>query len=230
MTDVHDHIESLIAAYAVGAVPEDEIPAIRAHILSCEECFEEAESYATALVALAESVEPVPLPRDFADRVMREARPEPTSNKERRFRIARPRRALLAMGGALALVILIVTASSIVGSISRERRYERVVTALVRDPNALVLEGPGGAEGIIASTDRGTMLVTVDLGEAPRGRDYQLWLTKDGVPIPDETFDVSDSLVIVESVRRLEDYDGAAITVEPEGGSKKPTTEPVLAT
>jgi anti-sigma-K factor RskA len=230
MTDVHEHIESLIAAYAVGAVPEDEIPGIRAHILSCEACFEEAESYADALVALAESVDPVPLPRDFAERVMRDARPEPAVRSKRRIRMPSSRQALLVAGVGLTLLLTIVAATSLVGSITREQRYERVVTALVRDPHALVLKGAGGAEGVIASTDRGSMLVALDLGEAPRGRDYQLWLTKDGVPTPDETFDVSDSVVIVESARRLDGYDGAAITVEPEGGSEQPTTEPVLAT
>src|SRR5688572_15658775 len=74
MTDAHEEVQSLIAAYAMGAVPEDEIPAIRAHILSCEICFAEAESYTDVLSALATSVPPVPLPAGLAERVVAEAR------------------------------------------------------------------------------------------------------------------------------------------------------------
>jgi hypothetical protein len=90
------------------------------------------------------------------------------------------------------------------------------------------LVGAGGAEGLVAGTSGGSVLVAVDLGEAPADHDYQLWLMKDGEPVPAETFDVSNGLVLVESRHSLDGFDGAAITVEPEGGSQAPTTEPVL--
>ncbi len=113
-------------------------------------------------------------------------------------------------------------------SLQRQRQYEQVVAALVNDPNALTLTGAGGAHAVMASTRDGSVFVAVDLGEAPEGRDYQLWVMRDGVPVPAETFDASGSVVVVESEKRLERFEGAAVTVEPEGGSKQPTTEPVL--
>lgn len=82
---------------------------------------------------------------------------------------------------------------------------------------------------MVASTSDGSVLVAVDLGEAPENRDYQLWLMKEGTPTPGDTFDVSGSVVIVESKHDLSEFDGAAVTVEPEGGSEAPTTEPVLS-
>lgn len=229
MNEIHDRIESLIAAYAMGAVPEEEVPAIRAHILSCEACFAEAESYTEALEALATSIAPVPLPHGFAERVVSAARGDSVEQAGRVGAARRWWRALAPVVAVAATISLLGTTIALVRSTERQRDYERIVAALVRDPDALSLRGPGGAEATLASSDGGLVLVAVDLGEAPRGRDYQLWLMKDGVPAPSVTFDVSGSVVVVESEDDLQGYEGAAITVEPDGGSRQPTTDPVLS-
>ena len=228
MTDIHEEIRSLLAAYVMDAVPADEVPAIRAHILSCEECFQEADGYAESLVALAASADPAPLPPGFADRVVRAAVGDPEP-KTATVRAPWFRRAALGAVAGLAALALIVTSVSLVNSMQRERDYERIVASLVRSDDAFRLGGPGGAAAVVAPSEDGTTLVAMNLGEAPAGSDYQLWLMKDGVPTPSETFDVSDQIVIVDSQLSLEGFDGAAITVEPDGGSDQPTTEPVLA-
>jgi anti-sigma-K factor RskA len=231
MSEVHDNISSLIAAYAIGAVPEDEIPAIRAHIISCEECFAEAESYATSLAALADLVEPVPLPKGFEDRVLSSIRQDTAGQGAAApRRSARRRRAWLVPGLAAAVAGLVAVAViSFVRVSTVQDQYREVVAALVNDSNTLTLHGPGGAEGAIASTANGSVLVALDLGEAPAAHDYQLWLMRDGTPVPADTFDAHDSIVIVESDERLDGFDGAAVTVEPDGGSEQPTTDPVLS-
>jgi anti-sigma-K factor RskA len=231
MDKIHDRIKSLIAAYAMGAVPEDEVPAIRSHILSCEECFAEAESYTQALSLLATSVDPVELPEGFTERVLQAARgetrfPAPTKVS---FGARRLWRVLVPAVAALAIVFLLGTTFALVRSMERQREYQAAVASLVADPDAISLDGPGGAGAVLASTGDGLVLVAVNLGEAPRGRDYQLWLMKDGVPTPGVTFDVNDSVVVVESGDDISGFDGAAITVEPDGGSRQPTTEPVLS-
>ncbi|HET6770152.1 MAG TPA: anti-sigma factor [Actinomycetota bacterium] len=230
MSDIHHQIESLIAAYAMGAVPEREVPAIRAHILSCEACFAEAESYTDALAVLSSSVAPIPLSTGFADRVLVTARGGPPPQADETTGAGRLWRPLVRGIAVLGLIALLATTAALLRSTGRQQAFERVLASLVRDPNALALHGPGGAEGMIASTNEGLVLVALDLGEAPRGRDYQLWLIKDGVPTPSVTFDVTDSIVVVESPENLDIYEGAAVTVEPNGGSRQPTTEPVLAT
>lgn len=229
MNETHERIQSLIPAYAMGAVPDDEVPAIRAHILSCDACFAEAESYTESLASLAASVASVPLPKGFTQRVLEEARGPSPVRSTRPSKLRRGWRALSPVVAMFATIALLGTTVALVRSTGRQRDYERIVASLVRDPNALSLAGPGGAEATLASSEGGLVLVAVDLGEAPRGRDYQLWLMKDGVPAPSVTFDVAGSLVIVESDEDLEGYEGAAITVEPDGGSRRPTTDPVLS-
>lgn len=235
MSEVHEHVNSLIAAYAIGAVPEEEIPAIRAHILSCEECFAEVESLATSAAALAEAVDPVELPAGFEDRVMQQVS-DPARDRVR-ARTKRPtlpswarlRVPVFAGAAAVMAALLVITGLSFSRSLDRQRQYQQVVAALVQDRDAFSMDGAGGADAVVASTPEGSVLVAVDLGEAPSNRDYQLWLMKEGVPTPADTFDVSDSVVVVESRQDLTGFDGAAVTVEPEGGSKAPTTEPVLS-
>lgn len=228
MTDVHENISPLIAAYALGAVPDDEVPAIRAHVLSCEECFAEAESYAASLSLLAEVVEPVPLSKGFEESVLGQIRSQSPA-RSRREVVRNPGRWLVGAVATAFVLVLGLAVFSAVRAIDLQQRYRTAVAALVDDPDALQLRGAGGAEAAIASTGRGSVLVAVDLGDAPEDRDYQLWLMRDGKPVPAETFDAGGGVVIVESTQQLDDFDGAAVTVEPEGGSEQPTTDPVLS-
>ncbi len=228
MSDVHENIRSLIAAYAIGAVPEDEIPPIRAHILTCEECFNEAEDFARGVAVLSELVEPVPLPKGFEARVMQQVHGRDAAPLRRRLSWAKLRTPLLAGAAVLLGALVVVTGISFYGSLERQRQYQEIVAALVRDGDSFSLRGAGGAEAVVADTAEGSVLAAVDLGEAPQDRDYQLWLIKDGVPTPADTFDVGGTVVIVESQHDISGFDGAAVTVEPEGGSDAPTTEPVL--
>jgi len=229
VSDVHENIHSLIAAYTIGAVPEDEIPSIRAHILTCDECFADAERFALDTALFSEVVEPVALSKGFEDRVVAEA----LQGREvtQRRRLAWPRFHISVLAGATAVLtaLLLVLGVSFVQSLDRQRQYQETVAALVHDRDAFTMRGAGGAEAVVASTSEGSVLVAVDLGEAPAGRDYQLWLMDEGVPTPGDTFDSTGSVVIVESTHDLSEFDGAAVTVEPEGGSEAPTTDPVLA-
>ena len=226
MSNVHEEIQSVMAAYALGAVPDEEIPAIRAHILSCEECFAEAESYADTLAALSMAAGDVPLPAGFADRVIQQATEgsaEAAPTTRRRWSPG------LVFAAAAMTLLFVATGVALLDAVDDRDRYQDVIAAMVHDPDAIELTGPGGAEAIVSQTDRGAVLVAVDLGEAPPDRDYQLWLMKDGVPTAAETFDVEDGVVIVQSAHDLDGFDGAAVTVEPEGGSEQPTTQPVIS-
>ena len=232
MNDIHEEIHSVLAAYVMSAVPEDEVPAIRAHILSCEKCFEEAERFAAALTVIPESIEAEPLPEGFADRVVTAAvgdEPAPETHKKKRW-VPSLRWSLAGLAGTAMIIALVVATVALVSANNRMNEYRAAVAAVVHDPDARTLGGAGGAEGVIATTDGGAVLVVADLGEAPTNRDYQLWLIEDGVPVPAETFDASGSVVVVNSQHSFDESDGAAVTVEPEGGSSEPTTDPVLST
>ena len=73
-------------------------------------------------------------------------------------------------------------------------------------------------------------LVANDLPALPDGKTYELWYMRDGQAIPAGTMNPADS----GSTWRVLTGDMAAgdtvgVTVEPRGGSDKPTSPPIVA-
>ena len=66
----HEAAKDLIAPYILGAVSPEEERAIRDHIMSCDECMQEAESLSVVSSALPLLAEPTELPAGFVDRVV----------------------------------------------------------------------------------------------------------------------------------------------------------------
>ncbi|MFJ4026492.1 anti-sigma factor domain-containing protein [Paenarthrobacter sp. NPDC089989] len=88
----------------------------------------------------------------------------------------------------------------------------------------------GGTATISASSAKDSFVVLMNgVAPAPSGKVYQLWtLPKDGsAPVPQGTMD-AESLSKPAVVKGLSSASSVAITVEPTGGSKEPTSAPVL--
>ncbi|MFJ4266649.1 anti-sigma factor domain-containing protein [Paenarthrobacter nicotinovorans] len=88
----------------------------------------------------------------------------------------------------------------------------------------------GGTATISASSAKDSFVVLMDgVAPAPEGKVYQLWtLPKDGsAPVPQGTMD-AQTLSKPAVVKGLSSASSVAITVEPAGGSRAPTTAPVL--
>ena len=88
----------------------------------------------------------------------------------------------------------------------------------------------GGTATISASSAKDSFVVLMDgVAPAPEGKVYQLWtLPKDGsAPVPQGTMD-AQTLSKPAVVKGLSTASSVAITVEPTGGSRAPTSAPVL--
>jgi anti-sigma factor RsiW len=224
-------MRELVAAYVLGAVPPEEGPFIRAHISTCDECMAEADGYGEVATSLALAVDSVPLPRGFADRVVAAATAQETADGEapgeaqrrRGFRLSLP-----ALGGALAVLLAFaVLTTSLIQANEDLRRSDRALAALVHSEGVLELHGEG-AVGRVVPTASETYLVVAGLQEAPADHTYQLWFMDDGTPVSAGVFDVSDGLAVIETDRPVEGFDGAAVTIELDGGSTEPTTPPIM--
>jgi anti-sigma-K factor RskA len=115
-------------------------------------------------------------------------------------------------------------------------REETLNTILTADRNLTVVHlGATGAEpvGIQFFWNRKhnrAIIHAFGLKPAQPGRVYQLWLMKDGKPIPSTTFNSEadgHALTLAFDVPAEGGYTAAAITEEPEGGSLQPTL-PIL--
>lgn len=87
--------------------------------------------------------------------------------------------------------------------------------------------GPTGVSGqVLWSKTRGVVFSGIRLPEAPPQMTYQLWLLTDGMPVDAGTF-VPDNSGRVTYAAGAPDVErpviGAALTVEPEGGSRIPS-------
>lgn len=235
----HEELKALVAPYAVGAVPPDEMDVTRAHIMSCEECTAELASIESAVDDLAFAVEPVPLPPGFAERVMAQVAAERPAEV---VGIRSRRRFSFSLGSALAAAALLlataVMAAGFVDARSDLASNKRLSSALWQAKADFTLVGDGGVYSkVLAASDGGAIFVSRGLGALGEGRDYQLWLMRGtcadvAAPackkISAGTFEVRDGVAIVRSEKSLEGVKRAAVTVEPEGGSPQPTTNPVL--
>ena len=107
-----------------------------------------------------------------------------------------------------------------------QQRQERLLAAPDVAVRHVEMDG-GGAATVIASRDRdAALLVASDVGDPGEGRQYQLWLMEDGTPVPDATFDAGAAGVWVDG--DIEGAQAVAVTVEPEGGSESPTSDPLM--
>ena len=232
MNGTHEEVKDLIGPYVLGAVPEEEVPMIRSHILSCEECMQEAENYSGVTSSLALAVDPVPLPAGFAERTMAriaDERPSPSTAP------ARSRKWSLGWALSSAALVVIIAILSLAFSQSRSQvsTNEQIVAALLEE-DGVSLQGSG--VGRLVATEDGTKFVAKGLEPAPEGNVYQLWKMSESCAEgaadctikSGGTFEVQDGLVVVDVEGGLSEFEEAAVTIEKTEESQ-PTGDPVMA-
>jgi anti-sigma-K factor RskA len=244
MAEVHEELRELIAAYALGAVSGEEAERVREHLSACDDCRDEANALAETAASLSLAVEPERLPEGFVERVMARVAvpdsPEESADESparlaavaerpsaRRRERARPRLVHVLAYAALALGIAILAAN--LWTLQREsQRERRLLEAIVRY-EGMWLRGEGEAAGRMVGTRDGGLFVASGLPEPPSGHTYQLWLIDASGPRSGGTFEASDGVSVVRTDESLEDVEGVAVTIEPVGGSRSPTSDPIIS-
>jgi anti-sigma-K factor RskA len=198
--DVHD----LTAAYALDALSPQEAEAYEQHLGQCERCREELAGLSEAATALAYgSVAPEPPPR-LRESILDAAR------AERSNVVPLPQRRWVGRGVALVAAVAACVAVGL--GVALSQSGGGVVTATV-------YVGSGGK----------ATLNTSGLGMAPRGKTYEAWVIPPGQsPRPAGLFrgGADASLALRGSVPRNA---VVAVTLEPAGGSRAPTTTPIFS-
>ena len=224
--NAHDELKALVAPYVLGALSPDEVRTVRAHILTCDDCMSEADSFSSTASMLAMAVDDAPVPRGFVENVITEAiassgtAPSATVEPRRRWSL------IPALMGAASVLMIVVLSVALVQTRSDLGRHQKVVSALVRD-DGVQLNGDGAVAKMVPAGDGG-LFVAAGLAEAPQEHTYQLWLVKDGVATSAGTFEVEDGEAILETDTSFEGFGAVAVTVEPDGGSSTPTSKPIM--
>ncbi|MFI6598288.1 anti-sigma factor domain-containing protein [Nonomuraea sp. NPDC050536] len=145
----------------------------------------------------------------------------------------RPRRRTRVLAGlaavsAAAAVLLGVLAVQARHELSDLARRDDTMLALLAAPDAETITQPvtgGGTASVLLSRTRGGMVFTAaNLPRPPASRVYELWLMGPAGARPAGLVAAGDVLIL----RPAGDDARIGLTVEPAGGSKRPTTQPVM--
>lgn len=227
----------LVGLHVIGAVPQDETPALRSHILTCDECMVEAESLSDVVSVLALSVVAETPPAGFAERVVARATADRASSDA--SSLARKRSRLNVFSYAAVALCVILLTVFVVDSRQGPVGDEATVDLVLQTDGGLDLSGQGDAVAkLVASEDGGAIFVARGLDEAPAGHTYQLWLMDGNCAAPKAptctvtsagTFGVAPGgTAVLRTPRSIAGVERTAITLEPQGGSSKPTTPPLI--
>jgi anti-sigma-K factor RskA len=232
MSDLH----KLSGAYALDALDDLERARFEQHLATCEDCRAEvAELRETAALLAETTATPPPAPlRDSVLSGISQVRPlPPEAPATSRSRTRRSDRGgwWVPLMVAAALALLVGIGSTLVRSTSDDEppvtTAERVMQADDAQEVFLDLGEAGRATVIRSVSEDRAVIVTEDMVSAPEGKAYELWIqTPDEEMVPAGMMpDEPDQTLVLEGAAG--DALAVGITVEPEGGSEKPTSEPI---
>ncbi|MCX5396008.1 anti-sigma factor [Streptomyces sp. NBC_00102] len=239
-------LHTLTGAYALHALPEDERRAFERHLAECEACGQEVAELSATASRLALAVAAAP-PRGMRDEVLRRiatVRQEaPGHGVPGRVTGSAPGRTGRWSRWALAACIAAAAALGGVAlwqsQVARGAQQEADRAHRQNESVARVLSAPDArtAPGRPAAGGRGTVVVSASVNRAvflasgmappPRGKVYQLWFADGGTMRPAGLMDpdAADGSVLMDGP--VDRATGVGITVEPAGGSARPTSEPL---
>lgn len=228
----HERWADAAGAYVLGALEPHEAAAYEAHLAECAICRAEVDELMPAVAALPGSVPPRRTPAELRDRIMADVRREaellhaagPEADRVGGVGVARRRRFGWAPRWAVpALAVAALAIGFVVGDVvsgPSGRTVELAATGFASAAHARLTLADGQAT-----------LTADHLPAPPKGRVYMVWLKSPaGRAIPTSALFVprADGTASVSVPASASDMDLVMINTEPPGGSRQPTTQPVL--
>ena len=224
MSDVH----KLTGAYALDAVDDIERARFEQHLATCEDCRAEVAEMRETAALLAEStaVEPPASLRTSVLAGISQVRPMPPE-------VGRPEgasRRRFPLLVAAALVIIAGFGAVVWQPWSTDEAQLSATEQVLRADDAKEVTvdlGEDGRATIVRSVSHNAaVIVAEDMAPAPEGKVYELWFKSGDEFVPAGLMpNESDHTTLLKGDAAV--AGAAGITIEPEGGSDKPTTEPI---
>jgi anti-sigma factor RsiW len=226
--DPHD----LAGPYALDALTDPERRRFERHLSGCPACADETAGLreATARLALAASRRP---PDRLRGRVLAEIARTRQSPPPLARRLPSPRTRGPAWLAAAACLVLALTGGGAAWHLHRAAEHaqalNRQVAAVLTAPDARTSTvSARGTVTVVSSRSVGKAVVTASrLPRLPSTRTYQMWWLGPAAPRSAGTLDLTgDARPVVTA--GLGDARRFGVTVEPAGGSPRPTGAPIL--
>jgi anti-sigma-K factor RskA len=233
-----ERFEDLKDAYVLGALPEEERLEFEQYLVAHPDLQEEVEALGTVAGLLAFSPQEQEPPPELRRRIMATVEAESVHpHTSRRSWLAGLWDAAgirdLALAAAAMLVIGLFSWSMLLqGEVRDLQGRVQSLQSQPQGPQVIALGGVGTKQGARAELvtlegDR-AVLVAENMPPVPEGKTYQIWVIKGDTPQPSGLFEPKGDSIAAVVENPVEGADAVAVTVEPKGGSKKPTTDPML--
>ncbi|WP_348788564.1 anti-sigma factor [Leifsonia sp. NPDC080035] len=164
---------------------------------------------------------------------------EPAGPAERAAQRRWFQRPAAILAAAAAAVVLFIggafLGASLAGNDSYQRQQATALAAINAAPDVQRSSAEvagGGTATLVWSPELGrSALIATDLPDLPSGKTYELWYIRDGTPIAAGTMNATGGSAATWRVLtgQMAAGDTVGVTVEPRGGSTKPTTDPIVA-
>jgi anti-sigma-K factor RskA len=228
-----EHVDELIAGHALRALSSEDEERVVVHLAECDRCRRKLRETEAVAASLAYSVPQVAPPPELRGRVLAIAEPvvaapaaaaDAPAAAEAPVRPARtptrrgwwPRFSLVAVPAmAVALAAMVAWNVSLRNDVSSNRSD-------LANGAAVMLPGVGN---VVAQTN-GNATLFAHVRPAPAGKTYEAWVIRGSVALPAGVFE-GGGTVELELTQAARPGDRIAVTIEPAGGSKKPTTTPI---
>ncbi|MCH0563012.1 MULTISPECIES: anti-sigma factor domain-containing protein [unclassified Streptomyces] len=239
-------LHRMTGAYALDALPGEERATFERHLAACEPCTQEAAELSATAARLGLAVT-VTAPAGMREQVLRRitavrqqspgpltaARPGRTRLRVRRlsrWALAACLAAAAALGGT-AVWQHQRAEDALRQERAAERRTDEIAAVLAApDARAQAATLDGGATGtVVVSRSRDeAVFVVAGMEHPPGGKVYELWFDDGGTMRPAGLMDPSrtDQAVLLRGA--VDGASGMGVTLEPAGGSARPSSEPIV--
>lgn len=254
MTPRKHDVESLSGAYALHALNDDETRLFEAHLAESEDTRNEVTELTDTAVLLGMAVDPIAPPAALKQSIMAQLASTPqlprdvpvqtpvniSSFQGKAAAKAQARwfsKPLTAIASIAAAVILIVGGGVIVNTVNDNTFQQAQANQLAAIGSASDTQrvdtkiSGGGSATLMWSDELGTSaLIAAGLEKLPSDKVYELWYIGSDGPRAAGTFSIDregSAWRVLEGEMNPGDVIG--VTIEPSGGSKTPTTAPVIS-
>ena len=211
-----------VAAYALGALTDEETQRFEQHLETCELCRTDLAALRPVVDALPAAAEPVQPPPALKKRIMSVVEAEARDRRRAEQPRRRPLFSVRPLPALAAACVLLLAGVGIGLTVLQDD---------TRTVDGQILRAGGSVEMRISEDDHGTLKIE-RMQPPPSGRVYQVWTKRgDEAPRPtDALFTVDDDgSASVDVPGDVDGFDQVLVTDEPPGGSPQPTTDPYLA-
>jgi anti-sigma-K factor RskA len=231
----HERFDEVKDAYVLGALPEQERRELEEYLAAHPERqaeIDELGNVASLLALSPPEQEPSPELRRSIMAVVEAQRPPART----RSWLAGVKELLsvrnLTLGAAALLVIGLFSWNMLLQGQVQDLQGQVASLQDSQQSRMVALAGTGAAQRaeaeVILLKDHKAVLMAEDMPRVPENKTYQIWVIEDDVPQPSGLFEADGDTVAAVVEKPLDEDDVIAITIEPNGGSQQPTTDPML--